>query len=174
MFYKFRDKILNVDKVLRKCYYVSRFFRKTKNFVFTGRKDNMIQWSDSLSVGIESIDEQHKELISIIQRIGDIVKTQSFDLTSISEIVAELDDYVRVHFSHEEELMQESDYPEKETHIKQHDALRDKLDTINVFDVDDYRKFINETLMFLIDWLSGHILKVDKRLGAYLQENGYN
>jgi len=75
MFYKFRDKILNVDKALRKCYYVSRFFRKTKNFVFTGRKDNMIQWSDSLSVGIESIDEQHKELISIIQRIGDIVKT---------------------------------------------------------------------------------------------------
>lgn len=128
----------------------------------------MIAWNDSFSVQNTEIDEQHKTLFSIMKNLGDLLVNKDFDILSVSGVVGQLDDYVRVHFSFEEQLMNTHNYSDKENHIAQHDTLRKKLDEINIFDVEDKGKFLNETLMYLVNWLTNHIMKTDKKFGQFL------
>lgn len=130
----------------------------------------MLHWNNSFSVLIDSIDEQHKKLISIIQNLGDVLCVGNINILDISGILSELDEYARVHFSYEEELMKKYNYPDSENHFNQHNALRSKLDGINIFDVEDYGTFLNDTLIFLVDWLKNHIIGTDKKLGLYLKD----
>ena len=112
----------------------------------------MINWTSSFSVLHEEIDEQHRSLILIMQKLGNCLISKDLDFTVVLDILTELDEYVRVHFSYEEQLMDKYDYPELLAHRMQHDGLRQKLDNINIFDVEDFGAFANDTLNYLVNW----------------------
>ena len=83
--------------------------------------------------------------------------------------VAETTQYCFSHFSHEEELMDEIDYPEREEHILEHEhlarearAFADKLENGECATVLEY-------LVFLSDWAKHHIPTTDRKLGDFIQ-----
>jgi len=129
----------------------------------------MIEWDDKFSVLNDEIDEQHKKLILIIEKVATIVSQKNFELSKVLEVVDELDNYVDEHFSSEEALMVKYDYPYMDFQLKEHDKLRKKLEELNVFNHENDPKFFNEMLHYLIDWLLDHILKTDKKLGLYIK-----
>jgi len=128
----------------------------------------MLKWSDNFSVGHLGIDEQHMELINIINDLVMYISEKNTEFSHLLDLVAKLDDYVAEHFKYEETLMAQNSYPEMEDHIAQHDGLRKKLEDLNIFSVEKTIEFYKDLLDYLIDWLSKHIMLTDKKLGAYL------
>ncbi len=119
---------------------------------------NLIVWTDSLSVGIPIIDEQHKQLISIINDLY-----AALDTLVLEHSLQKLSDYVVYHFSTEENIMRTCDYPDRLIHEDEHKALTEQ---VVAFTKDNS---IPELLLFLRDWLNNHILGTDKQLGTFLK-----
>ena len=79
-------------------------------------------WKDDYSIGIKTIDEQHKKLIEIAGKLEDMLHTgESLDYYDyIIEAINELKEYTEYHFRYEEEKLKEFNYPELEEHRIQH------------------------------------------------------
>ncbi len=75
----------------------------------------LIQWSDNLSVGIASIDEQHKKLLNMINVLSDALANGQ-----ANEVLVQIFDglavYTVKHFAYEEELFSKYGYEESEAH----------------------------------------------------------
>lgn len=135
-------------------------------------KKLFVEWTDELSVGIEEIDEQHKVLVNLINRLFDETVVHQADPSVMDEILHELIEYTVIHFAVEESLFRIFDYPETELHTRHHDELK-----AQVLDIQKKVKLreavINtELLIFLKKWLENHILHEDKRYGPFLIKQG--
>jgi hemerythrin-like metal-binding protein len=131
----------------------------------------VIEWNDSFSVGIESIDVQHKKIFDLINRAHDAAGSPH-SREILNSIFNELFSYVLVHFSYEEDLMEKHEYEDLYIHRESHENLKKK--------VQEYQKRLDEgdpvstheTLGFLLDWLRSHIQKTDMAYSETLIERG--
>ena len=68
----------------------------------------MIAWKDAYEVGIEVVDNQHRELFAIAGRAFELLKndfvTDKYD--ALVEILDELKDYAAYHFETEEKYLE--------------------------------------------------------------------
>ncbi len=133
---------------------------------------NPVTWSDEFSVGIESIDDQHKRLVSIIKTLYYAI-TDGKASDVMDTIFNNLIDYSEKHFSYEEDLFKRYDYPDTENHKEEHTELKRQLIKLKN-DIYSGTHFMSEVLLlkFLEDWLIKHILKTDKKFAPYLIEKG--
>ena len=69
-----------------------------------------IEWDDSLSVGVDLIDEQHKMLIQKLRDLSDAFEIGR-EMNRIMQTLEFMVDYTDFHFSAEEETMTKYDYP---------------------------------------------------------------
>ncbi|OGV66298.1 MAG: hypothetical protein A3K19_14050 [Lentisphaerae bacterium RIFOXYB12_FULL_65_16] len=131
-----------------------------------------IVWSDSLSVGVEAIDEQHQRLVAMINRLHDAMRSGKAQNT-IGRILDELVGYTAEHFHTEEDLMAKTGFPDLAKHRRVHAELVEKaLDVKRDFDAG--KLVIGADLMnFLKSWLVNHIQRMDKQYGPHLREHGY-
>lgn len=129
-----------------------------------------MQWSPALSVGVEAIDQQHKELIA---KINELVAASGAGKgkDEIAHTIKFLEDYVVMHFSMEERQMLVHVYPEATEHKAQHAAfIRDFTALKRRFTEEGASSTLTIQLQHQVcDWLLGHINKTDKALGAYLK-----
>ena len=87
----------------------------------------------------------------------------------ILHIISDLKDYTAVHFSDEEAYMEKIGYPELESQKKAHTAFIDKLAEINLDDLDAHQQhYLEDLISFLLNWLSVHILHMDKKIGEFV------
>lgn len=135
----------------------------------------MFKWKDEFSVNIESIDKQHKELFKIGNMLYDILSLKD-EIDRYDEIVTVLEkmkEYAVYHFSYEEKLMKENDYPEFEDHKKKHEEFMEMAASIDEEYIDQKQNEISmDLLMFVANWIEKHILNVDMKLKDYLNERG--
>jgi hemerythrin-like metal-binding protein len=121
-----------------------------------------IQWVEEYSVGNSDIDEQHKELFSMI---NDFFKQDS--KAKAIMLFQNLSAYIDLHFATEEDLLRQINYPDTEEHIKKHDELRAKFHLLQD-KLDDYHTDVHHKIaMFLYNWLAQHILKSDMEYRSY-------
>jgi len=127
----------------------------------------IVQWSDDFKTGEKEIDKEHWGLFALINDLAD-KRAHGADESSIASTLQALVAYVDVHFEHEERLMEETGYPELESHKKAHQALdRQVADFQDAYERSP-ETFDYETLMeFLSNWLGQHILKLDMDFAAY-------
>jgi hemerythrin len=135
-----------------------------------------VEWEDKYSVGVEKIDNQHKRLIDIINRLYYSRGNKTHAV--LGETIQELIDYTKTHFTDEEQLMRENGYPDYEAHKKKHESFIEKVKEFKneyqkVDDdlLEDY-SLVTEILLFLKTWLCDHILVVDKEYSPYLIKRG--
>ena len=76
-------------------------------------------WKDEYNLGIEKVDRQHQHLFEIINKIVDR-SGPSEDTELACETIMEMVNYAKEHFTDEEILMQQYDYPNLEAHKKEH------------------------------------------------------
>ena len=123
----------------------------------------IVTWKDSYKIGDATIDEQHQELF---RRVANIIAAISHQGQALG--VMRLCQYTRTHFSHEEELMRRVNYPDIDSHIRQHQSLISRLDQISL-------SIANETMVkadleaFVADWFLKHIAAVDQKLADYVK-----
>jgi hemerythrin len=134
-----------------------------------------IEWNESLATGIEEVDEQHKKLImKINDLINSMGKGQVKGKETVLDTFAFLEDYVYVHFKMEENYMNQSKYLDYMSHKEEHDELIMYLRTVKEKIVKSerttYLGLQSDMAHTLYTWLTNHIGKKDKKLGAYLLE----
>lgn len=134
--------------------------------------ESIIEWNNELCVGIDEIDEQHKVLVGLLNKLYRETIIQKGGFIVVNGILKELVQYTIIHFAVEESLFRIFDYHSYESHKKQHDNL--KKDVIDIYGrVKRGEDAVNiELLMFLRKWLQTHILKDDKQSSAFLLEKG--
>ncbi len=127
-----------------------------------------ILWTETLSVGVNSIDDQHKTLFQKADQLfeaGRNGKTKEF----IAEMLDFLDDYTKMHFKSEETYMQSIHYPALEEQKKMHKEFIEKLTELKA----EFQKSGGNILVIInanqmvSDWLIKHISREDKKIGDY-------
>jgi hemerythrin len=130
-----------------------------------------IEWNDNLSIGIETIDWQHKTLIERLQAVAEAIEMNQGEGT-IAKTLDFLLDYAGFHFSEEEKLMAEHYYPGLDLQKQQHEEFRQAVNKlVEDFVADGAAKDIaNHIRDFLFNWLKKHIIEVDLQFGKFLNE----
>jgi hemerythrin len=129
----------------------------------------MVTWKEEYSIGVPVIDEQHKALFDIVNRVqsllGDEFIVDKYD--GIVAIINELKEYTIYHFQTEEDYMLKIGYKKLFTQKVLHQDFVEKMNSIDFSQIDnDQNKYLNEILYFVCDWLLMHILKEDKLITA--------
>jgi hemerythrin-like metal-binding protein len=131
----------------------------------------LLSWNDKLSVGVESIDEQHKVLIDALNELHRAVR-KGETRNSTGPLLRSFLAYTRNHYSAEEQMLAEANYPELKQHRFLHRELLQMLQGhLASFERGDTGISI-DFLCFLRDWLTNHIQNVDGGYRAWLVEHG--
>ncbi len=131
----------------------------------------MIQWDNSLSVGVGEIDLQHQRLVKMINELNDAMRVGK-SKEMLGKIVSGLISYVRVHFATEEKYFAQFKYPETDQHVQEHRAFSQKVDDFAKKFQDGQLGLSIELMNFLSDWLGKHIKGIDKKYSALFNANG--
>jgi hemerythrin len=133
-------------------------------------KEMPLLWTDDLSVGVDRIDEQHKELLRRINGLLEAMK-QGKGKSQLDEVLAFLDEYVVIHFGTEETYMRRYSYPDYLAHRKAHvefrqelAVLKKQLETAGATSV-----LVIEVQNRLGSWFREHVKKVDMLMGEFLK-----
>jgi len=136
-----------------------------------GGKMVIFEWDDGLSIGIEKIDNQHKELIKRLDDLAEcILHNKGKD--KIFTTLRFMNEYGTIHFSTEEEYMTKYDYPGLDEHKKQHEKFNDTTNKLikSLKEEKDMESFASSVQRFLIDWLILHIKTSDQNFGEFFKE----
>jgi hemerythrin len=134
-------------------------------------KDKFVDWDDRYSVGIPLIDDQHKHLIALTNElyaccIGGTEEVQACFRDAIRGAV----DYVKYHFTAEEKMLENVQYPGIAAHKKEHESFVIKI-LADARDFEEGKKFVpNIFVRYLRDWILAHIAVEDKKYAEYIME----
>jgi hemerythrin-like metal-binding protein len=132
----------------------------------------MINWNDDLSVGIDSIDAQHKVLIKTLNQIASDIGTKDTEANT-KELVGKLGMYIKEHFSYEEKLFEKYEWEGKNHHKNQHELLKKKVVEIISHYSDSTKAQVDlELVVMLHNWINDHINKEDKEYSDFLISHG--
>lgn len=133
----------------------------------------IMQWDQSLSVGVAAIDEQHKTWIKYLNDVAEAIEKVQGP-KRVAEALTFLMDYTKQHFGAEEKAMQEQGYPDMAAHVAKHAELKKTLADLE----EEYREegathiLADSINTFMGSWLVTHIKDVDVKLGAFLKTRG--
>ncbi|MBU0661070.1 hemerythrin family protein [Patescibacteria group bacterium] len=138
---------------------------------------NVLEWTDELSVGNKKIDEQHKDIIRTVNVLFDSMVT-SVGSKKTLKCIHDLDNYIKNHFSYEEDYLHKYNYPKAKEHIKgqviflkEYKKLREKCpDEKSLNDPDTLIDITLGLNNFLVPWVRDHIIKEITEFSAFWKE----
>jgi hemerythrin len=130
-----------------------------------------IAWREEFSVGIHRIDEEHKKLIGLINRLLEGMRANRHGEV-LGPIFGELVDYARIHFANEEALLLKHGYPAAAEHAAEHRRFVGELSALMADKLSSPSLVSHEAMEFLRDWLGAHILEADKAYAPFLKSKG--
>jgi hemerythrin-like metal-binding protein len=121
-----------------------------------------VSWKKSYAVGTSTVDEQHQQLFSLLNRVEGHVRGGSSKL-DVDRVVSELEDYTKFHFNAEERTLEGMGGTEMAEHQTQHSYFVTEIAKMR--HALQERKVVDprSLVVFLRDWLVHHILEVDKQ-----------
>jgi hemerythrin len=134
-------------------------------------KRRYLAWDDSYSVGIESIDNDHKKLIHLINNLQTAIdyKTDTkFEKQTLDEVI----DYTQYHFTREEGLMEDNGYPDFVPHKATHEKMIEKVNELVEAYESGEEGAIESLLNYLKTWLIKHINGTDQEYSEFLISKG--
>ena len=131
----------------------------------------IFSWNDRLATHIPKIDLQHRSLIDLINKLHDAID-EGRDKEVLGVVLAELVDYTVNHFALEETYMDAHNYPASDEHKNEHELLRQKVFALQQQLAAGRPVVTIEVMKFLKEWLTRHIIDVDKQMGNFLETRG--
>lgn len=121
-----------------------------------------IEWKTEYSVGDPAIDQEHRELVDLVNRTAAAILDRNPD-GDIQRAFGDLVRAVSAHFALEERQMRETGYdrlrPHKDDHERLLDVLRDLMDEPR--EGVDVAEVLTRALE---EWFAGHFREHDSRL----------
>ena len=133
-----------------------------------------VTWSDSYSVGIKLIDDQHKGFLALVNELFNnpveyYVDDEDAERARFKGAMKQTVSYVKHHFSTEENYMMATRFPGYADHKRIHDAfILTIIQTARDFDAG--KRLMSEKLAyFLKDWVLSHVAVMDVQYARYFR-----
>ena len=132
-----------------------------------------MQWTKDLSVGVDEIDSQHKELFNRINNLVTAIK-QHRCKDEIDGTLKFLEEYAATHFAYEEHYMKDHCYDGYQQHRVHHAQYLANLSELKKEAAvprvhgSSYDLSVTTNQM-VVDWIIDHILKVDGKFGEFMK-----
>lgn len=129
-----------------------------------------IEWSEALSVGVPTIDGQHRVLIAYINQLSNaIARKQSASV--LGQVLGGLEGYTRVHFKFEERLFDRLHWREGDDHAHGHRLFEQQIAAFSARFAAGDKQLAPVVLDFMVRWLTEHILIDDMSYSEYFREH---
>ena len=133
-----------------------------------------MMWKEKYRIGVELIDEQHRELF---KRLSEFIQTVQNEipweekLNRVKETMEFMQEYVVTHFAEEEEYQKEINYPGIEEHKIAHAKFKEGInDYVKLFETNGFTEDkIQEFSGKLMAWLIMHVGHMDQKIGEYVR-----
>jgi hemerythrin len=133
---------------------------------------DFMTWTEAMSVGVQSLDEDHKKLFAIVNDLHDGIRA-GHRKDILEDVVDQLVDYTKFHFAREEHFLKQNSFASFEMHKSEHDGMIKKIINVQLRLRDASVVMLDLELMgFLQSWLINHIQRSDKKYQACLNSNG--
>lgn len=132
------------------------------------KKNLYIIWNENNNTDIPIIDEQHRAIISAINTLHYFI-TNNKESKLIESIIITLDQYTKLHFNTEEEIIRQINYPELKEHMEFHESLKDDMDRVSLEVKSENDPEI--LLRFLKHWWLNHICVEDRKYAEYMKQH---
>lgn len=133
------------------------------------RKNAWAVWEESLSVGIDAIDEHHRYLLDLINDLFEVVSNKR-GVREVARLIKATDAYAKVHFRTEEKMMLHYDFKGIQRQHQQHQAFEVKIQEL--YDELHENPLLAQfnILSYLRDWLIHHIRVEDAQLSSLVRD----
>ena len=128
-------------------------------------------WKDEYAVKVRLIDQQHKKLFDLLNKLYDAMRAQQ-GKEVLHNVLSELVRYTEDHFTTEERLMTQHGYPPLNSHKLEHQMLTKKVLDFEREVAGGRTSVSIEVMTFLKQWLEHHILGTDKQYSAFFAAKG--
>jgi len=130
----------------------------------------IVVWNDAFATGVVLIDQQHRQLFDICNRLHDKTLNPHADRVDLQSSLDRLEQYARFHFSEEERLMVEAGYPDLEPHRESHRRFRERLAGLRrQAEEGELHEAFTASLTFLLEFLVRHVQQEDHRYVPWLK-----
>lgn len=125
-------------------------------------------WSESLSVGSQAIDEQHKAIFSILDHLL-LMNGQSFT-EGLASVLEDLEQLLRMHFVVEEGYMKTLGMPadELKDHLGQHREILDQAAIVISDAASGGVASVKDIAGKVMPWVIDHVVEYDMNIRHYL------
>lgn len=128
-------------------------------------------WTSDMSVGLVRLDDDHKVLISIINRLADSLDND-LDNTTMEQAFRALVRYTEIHFGREEAVLSAVNYTELTAHHDAHGQfVQDIIEMQKEFEVTSSVEKKLEVLDYLKNWLTSHIMIDDMAYMPFITDS---
>ena len=134
-------------------------------------KVNHVTWSNTYSVGIKLLDDQHKGLLDFVNDLfNHATGNADEEHAYFQDVIQQATQYISEHFVTEEECMLATNFPGYSEHKNAHDSFKFAV----VRSVNEYNAgkilTLNNFADFLKDWIASHVVEMDKQYVLYFKK----
>lgn len=130
----------------------------------------LLEWKSEYSVGIPSVDYEHRKMIRLINEIYAEMRLRK-DPDSIEQFLGDIDAAINAHFALEERMMRDAGYEDYQAHKDDHEELLDQIRNM----MDEFREDVDSGFGSLrenlADWFKRHFATFDARLHGQLGDH---
>lgn len=132
-----------------------------------------IGWSDELATGVDTIDNQHKEIFKRVEKLA-AACGEGRGKEEVLRLLLFLEDYIKEHFAAEEKLQIKHAYPAYPDHKAQHARFISEVAKLtSEFKAEGATlSLVIMTNKTLTSWLVQHITKTDMEFAEFLRKGG--
>lgn len=121
-----------------------------------------MNWSDTYVLGYAPMDTIHEEFVELIGRL----QIASDDVLPV--LFAEMEEHLQAHFEEENTWMRDSDFPPRDCHIEQHDAVLHSVREVKELLAEGDTAECRRLVAALADWFPNHAAHLDSALAHWM------
>ena len=129
------------------------------------------EWSQSFCVNVKQLDDEHRELFARVNALSHALGT-SGQLEGHEVEKTAVIEYARLHFHHEETLMERHAYPRLGVQKRAHEMLMRQLERLAGAEEKRARPRVDTAADYLKDWLISHTLLEDLQYRDFFAGRG--
>lgn len=144
---------------------------KMKSHVVVKMDEKHVTWSNSYSMGVKLVDDQHKGLLNFVNELFNHATGKEHEEREyFKSVIQEAIKYIKVHFETEEKLMLSTKFPGYAEHKMIHDGFTmTVLKSVKDFEAGK-RLVLEKFAYFLKDWVLTHVAVEDVKYAEYFRK----
>lgn len=126
-----------------------------------------MKWNSSLSIGIEAIDNQHKQIFEHLLALeNSVAKRDPWHIVRF--LLSQLAEYMKFHLAVEEAMLEIVRYPQHTDHRTAHGRLMQQIADLE----KQLQRAGSETnlVLFFEEWFIRHVLSDDRLYADYVKK----